>query len=1095
MKKFRLRSMGRRIGVAAVSSALMVTALPVTSFAAPDAGSDDQGDGYSLVWSEEFDNGYLDTSSWNVEQHEKGWVNAELQRYTSLDEGNIEVSNGTLKIKPHYSEADSEESSEEGIDVEEKETTVAVDFTYSGDEIDTTALQINFGLVGGYQETSTAANVVLKSVYFVDDTDPDDIVVLSDSFAEGEWNGGAGGNGAGNYYSVDGKGYAQITDPGTENWHFQVQKSGFTLLKGHHYSFEMVATSDVDRAVEVTAMNSANWDWIGGTQMVIEGSGVASSGSGSTGSGKSEITSGRITTQGKHDFTYGRFEARAKVPAGQGYLPAFWLMATDEGLYGQWPRCGEIDIMEVKGQDLATSYHTIHYGYGSDSHKENQGKNYFSEGDYADQFHDYVVEWDPGKITWFVDGNEVYSTNDWYTGTDDENQLTYPAPFDQDFYIILNLAVGGSWVGYPDDDTYAAMNDQAYEVDYVRVYQKSAEEYERLEAEAKKPEKEEVKFREADESGNYVINGDFAKDIHMDGAADADKDNWKLHLENDANTTTYSIGKDGITITPSAVGMQNHSVQLKQENIPMIMGYEYELSFEAKADEDRTIVIDVEGPDKSWKRYFQDTTVNVGTTKELYTYTFTMNEKSDANGSLEFNLGNQASTAPVTISNVRLTHKSGEEIVDDGAKVIRPDGNYVYNGGFDQGEKRLGYWEFDEANAQYISVTNTKNVRELKVVVPEGKTITVGQSELSPLAKGEYELSFKARTEDGAADGVSFEVAGTEYEPELEATGKSFSKKFYFDNDKDRAGSYVKMTFDKAGTYYVDDVFLCESALIKNGSFNAGIAGFSPYIYDTVKSSYVIDSMNGNDNAFAITIEDTMADDAGNSWYVQLNQDGVPLEQGKCYKLSFKAKSSIDRKISFCMQQFEGTWANYSKTGAVDIGENWKTFTATFKMEDPSDNAARFNITMGSVEGVRITTKHDVYIDDISLIEIDESQLVEGITETVDDPSQGNTDSDQPSDPGENPGEQPGDEPTEPGDEPGDQPGVEPGTGDPSIEPGNEPGSEPGNIDPQPEPEPEPEPQPEKPTYNPIIRVIVPVVKAVAKVVKTVVSILRRLFW
>ena len=78
--------------------------------------------------------------------------------------------------------------------------------------------------------------------------------------------------------------------------------------------------------------------------------------------GNASYTSGRINTQGKHDFKYGYFECRAKVPTGKGYLPAFWMMPTDENLYGQWPKCGEIDIMEVMGQETNKAYGTIHYG-------------------------------------------------------------------------------------------------------------------------------------------------------------------------------------------------------------------------------------------------------------------------------------------------------------------------------------------------------------------------------------------------------------------------------------------------------------------------------------------------------------------------------------------------------------------------------------------------------------------------------------------------------------------------------------------------------------------------------------------------------------
>ena len=1076
MKKLLLK----RTLVAVTTVAMATGLLPVNALAVSADQTEAADDGYSLVWSDEFDGEGLNTQDWNVEQHEPGWVNAELQRYTALDEGNIEVKDGNLVIRPHVTEPEvssGEEGNEEPVEVKETDVDFTVD--YGADTSESIAIQINFGLIGdGFEASSGAANVKISEVSLKDITDEENAVELISSF-DSSWIGGITPPAGGSYSFDDGVANISVESAGEANWNFQIQRMGLTFENGHKYSFHMKASSDADRAVELSALDpDNNYAWYGGTKGLIEGSKAAASGTGS--SGKREITSGRITTQNKHDFTYGRFEARARVPEGQGYLPAFWLMATDEGLYGQWPRCGEIDIMEVMGQNLRNSYHTIHYGYSAGTgHKENQGKNTFVDGNLADEFHTYAVEWDPGKITWFVDDNEVYSTSDWYTGTDDDNQVTYPAPFDQDFYIILNLAVGGSWVGYPTDDVYAGMNDQSYEIDYVRVYQKSQEEYQRLENECKKPEKEPVSYREADENGNYVINGDFSKEIGTDGSADADKDNWKLHLESDASATTYSIAGSSITLTPSAAGSQNYSVQLKQENIPMYKGWEYELSFVAYAAEERDIVVDVEGPDRGWIRYMKDTTVHVGTQKKTYTYAFTMNDKTDANGCLEFNLGKLGSTAAVTISDVKLTHKSGETAAEENLKEIRPDGNYIYNGSFDQGEGRLGYWEIADEDKEYISVTNVKNQRVLKVTVPENKAVTLRQSGLSPLGKGEYEISFKARMEDGSSEnGLTVNVSGEKYTPALTTSDRNYSKKFSVTEDKDRENSFAEIVFDKAGTYYVDNVFLAEAALIKNGSFNAGLTGFAPYIYDTVKADYVIDSMNGNDNAFAITIEDTMADDAGNSWYVQLNQDGVPLENGKSYRLSFRAKSSIERNISYAMQQFEGEWTNYSGTGSVAINDEWQTFSHEFRMESPTDLKARFNITMGSVDGVRITQKHNVFIDDISLVEIDE------VTQPGEEPG-----GDDPSvEPGTGEG---GDDPAvEPGTQPGgDDPAVEPGTGEGGDDPAVEPGTGEGEDD-------EPE-QPHKPIIDPapIIRIIAPVVKAVKKIVVGIVSILKRLFW
>ena len=172
--------------------------------------------------------------------------------------------------------------------------------------------------------------------------------------------------------------------------------------------------------------------------------------------GKISYTSGRITTQNRHDFTYGLFEARLKVPKGKGFLPAFWLMTTDEDKYGQWPVCGEIDMMEIKGDQTGTNHGTLHYGL---PHEQNQGTVTLLQGDFSEEFHNFALVWEPEVIRWYVDGRLFHQAAQWPS-----------APFHHDMYLILNLAVGGNWVGYPDETT--DFTHAAFEVEYVRVYQK-----------------------------------------------------------------------------------------------------------------------------------------------------------------------------------------------------------------------------------------------------------------------------------------------------------------------------------------------------------------------------------------------------------------------------------------------------------------------------------------------------------------------------------------------------------------------------------------------------------------------------------------------
>ena len=190
---------------------------------------------------------------------------------------------------------------------------------------------------------------------------------------------------------------------------------------------------------------------------------------GTNDNGRAFYTSGRINTYHLHAFTYGRVEARIRVPQGQGFLPAFWMMSDDES-YGSWPKSGEIDIMEILGSDTDTLYGTLHYG---NPHMQNQGIYDLSSGDFASEYHVFAVEWEPGEIRWYCDDTCYYTTNYWYSAMDGQEPNEYPAPFNQPFYIILNVAVGGNWPGDPDETTLFDESAQM-RVDYVRVFQRDA---------------------------------------------------------------------------------------------------------------------------------------------------------------------------------------------------------------------------------------------------------------------------------------------------------------------------------------------------------------------------------------------------------------------------------------------------------------------------------------------------------------------------------------------------------------------------------------------------------------------------------------------
>jgi beta-glucanase (GH16 family) len=176
-----------------------------------------------------------------------------------------------------------------------------------------------------------------------------------------------------------------------------------------------------------------------------------------------DYTSARMKTKDKFSVMYGRIEARLKIPYGQGIWPAFWMLGTDIDKVG-WPSCGEIDIMENIGREPSKVHGTIH-GPGYSGATGLEASYSLATGRrFADDFHVFAVEWEPNVIRFYVDG-QLYKTR-----TPADLPANTRWVFDHEFFILLNVAVGGSWPGNPDASTVFP---QSMMVDYVRIYQRS----------------------------------------------------------------------------------------------------------------------------------------------------------------------------------------------------------------------------------------------------------------------------------------------------------------------------------------------------------------------------------------------------------------------------------------------------------------------------------------------------------------------------------------------------------------------------------------------------------------------------------------------
>ena len=916
--------------------------------------ADKDNEGYKLVFEDDFNGDQLDRKVWNVEKHEKGWVNGELQEYVDSDE-NIKVQDGYLNIIP----------------VEKVETT----------------------------STTDGQNLLSNA----------DFSSGMDDWTETIANWGSNGFDASAQSSVaDGAITYTITNPGNDLWHVQLKQT-VKLAAKKHYTLSYKVKSDVARTIETGVQGDEENNYISygaktqslqaekeesvsidvyaeegydtatlyfslgrktGDTSIPDASVVTISdislvettanmlpanafGDNATAGTKvkKSYTSGRISTQNLKTFTYGRFEVRAKVPNGQGYLPAFWLMANDENVYGQWPRCGEIDCMEVMGQDTNKLYGTIHYG---NPHAESQGTYTIEDGkkSFSDGFHTFTCDWEPGKITWYVDGKKYHEESNWHSTTEGQGTLTYPAPFDQPFYIILNLAVGGSWVGNPNETTNFKNN--PFVVDYVRVYQKDS-----YDENVTRPE---VKFEptnEPDESGNYIKNSTFAEAEDL-----TDDTNWKFITALDG-AATAEIKDNSMVIKTENAGTVDYSVQLVQANVPFEKGATYEVSFDAQASENRKMNVDVKAPDRGYQSYMKTLVPELTTEMKHFSTQFVMKADSDVNGRLEFNMGN-AGSGDIVLKNVVVRKTAEPDPNAKEEKTILANGSCIYNGSFQEGKNHLGYWDITPEGAD-IKVTGLSDGRRL---VTEGKSVTISQSDLAFKEGTAYALSFDAYAQNGAT--VVATVGGNTYKVNVEAGNE---KKDYVVKIPATAKFTDKTVSLKIeGAISLDNVKMVEDAKIKNGSFNDSLSGYEVYVDSTAKATVVVDSLKEN-NALDVTVDDTGADD----WRIQIKQNNVLLEKGKKYKLSYEAKSTIDRKIRVVMQGGEALgWPVYSEhsddqdanDGIVTLTSEYQKFTEEFIMTEETDAKAFLSICLGNVGG-QITEQHRIVIDNISLVEVE----------------------------------------------------------------------------------------------------------------------------
>ncbi len=689
-------------------------------------------------------------------------------------------------------------------------------------------------------------------------------------------------------------------------------------------------------------------------------------------------TSSRLFTKPTFQKKYGKFEARMKLPEGDGFWPAFWMMPQDD-VYGAWASSGEIDIMEAKGRFPHESSGAIHYGGVAPNNSFSGGAQEFENGDSITNFHVYSVEWEPGEIRWYVDGELFHTENSWTSvGANQPAKYAFPAPFDQEFYMILNLAVGGNFDGgrTPDDSELPAQ----MEVDYVRVYELTGRDY-------KEPvetvlDKEDLPENAKDPiDGNLIWDPDYSEgftEISTDTET-LDTDYWNfVHVNTFAgNGTVATDTLDGDTfakIDITQAGNATHAVQLIQ-NMTLGTARHYKVSFDAKAAAARNINVKASGgASRGWASYSSNESFALTQDVQSYDFTFQMGAETDPLARLEFNLG--TATGPVWIGNVKVEEmevENNDPYNENAAKEPLGNGNHIYNGTFDLGNMdRMTYWNFDASATATASVNPDE--RKLNVAITDGGSnvddVTLTQKGMNLLQNNDYKVTFDASADqarDVKVKLVSKDASMVYGQETLSLTTANAEHSFTFtmSDATDVEGQFVVQLGGNNANVTIDNVKLIRTTNnidfdgidvfpLDNGDFSDGQSSWETYVHNdgaTASFSYA------NEEAKA-----TVTGVGGQPWSIQLFQTGMEFTKGIDYVLSFDAKSTQNRTISAILEN--STYTRYIDQ-TVELTNQMQNYSFDLKMS--ANDSADLKFLLGNINGSASLGQHDVVIDNVVL--------------------------------------------------------------------------------------------------------------------------------
>ncbi|MEK3717344.1 carbohydrate binding domain-containing protein [Paenibacillus sp. FSL R7-0333] len=686
--------------------------------------------------------------------------------------------------------------------------------------------------------------------------------------------------------------------------------------------------------------------------------------------GGKPYTSTRIKTNGLYSKMYGKFEIRAKAPAGKGLWPAIWMLP-ENYVYGNWAASGELDIMEGWGSRPNVVAGTIHYGSQWPDNVYS-GKEYVLPGSSTiEEFHTYSIEWEPGEIRWYVDGVLFSTKNDWYSKSSGQPAINaYPAPFNQKFHLLMNLAVGGNFDGNPTDETVFP---SSMEIDYVRIYELTGREYRQpvpVEL-AKEPYLEGAKPPLAD--GNFIYNSGFTEQVEGDpGMGIPNTAHWVLYKDEGADAALSLEQAGGVNLLKVNIlkpGGNSYSIQ-PQAIVSLAKGRFYKLSFDARTDTARELTARLTGgAPLGFPSYSPAFKAALTPQLQHYETMFQMKESSDNAARIEFNLGTNAS--PVWLGNARLEEISSIPFDHDSAKAPLGSGNHLYNGSFDLGEPdRMSYWHIDASGGAEVTPRVEADGR-LKLDITDadtgGSEVTLQQKGIFLVQGQDYKLtfeadSFSARTavvELQGNDGVVYASEPVQLSAgpqQVEAVFKNLT------GATDHLGQFVLRLGGSTGTVHLDQFVLVRTSSyydpdltyypLLNGDFSFGLTSWERLLTEDGGQS----TAAAADGAAKFSITNT-----GNQAYsVMLFQNNLKAAAGLDYVVEFDASASVVRQINVKAEN-----ASYSPSidKTVELTPEMKHYR--FEFRQGANDMLSLKFLLGKVGGVSVPQSHDIIIDNV----------------------------------------------------------------------------------------------------------------------------------